>query len=499
MTSINKNIVINIIRTVTMLILSFITFPWICRVLGDSGLGTFTWISSFIYYFLVLAKISIPNIAIRECSKVKDNPSKFSIKVQEFFILQSVTTLLSFGLMCIMVFSIPEFKTNSDYIPLVFLLSLNFLVGVFSFEWVYIALEKHTYMAIRSILFISIVNILIIVFIKRPEDIELYGLLSLSLTILTVISNLIYLPKHVKFIKDEPYNFKQYYKLLLTLLFITIVVALYNKTDTFILGFIDETKSSVGSYAVGIKGVEIIIGIIVSLGSVFIPRASRYCIENEEKFISINKFSTNITLFITIPATALMIVAATPITNLISGSYEVSGYKDANYILIALASLMITFSLSEMIYTQILIPLKKEKIYMYTLGIGVLLNISLSLLFALVLFKDSPGLGVAIATSITDLIILTILIIFTWHHVKNVIFNLNTLKIIIGGIIIAVVAIFISPLLYNFFINYTSIAYAYILQIISLVFICGIIYILFLILTKEKLVSNFITKLGYKK
>ncbi|MBQ4255549.1 MAG: oligosaccharide flippase family protein, partial [Bacilli bacterium] len=134
--SIRTNVVINLIRTLAMTILSFITFPYVTRILGDAVFGTYTWANAFVYYFLILAKISIPNIAIRECVKVKDNKELFNKTVQEFFLMQSVTTLLSFGLMSALVMSVPSLLDNGQ---LIFLLSINFLVGVFSFEWVYIA------------------------------------------------------------------------------------------------------------------------------------------------------------------------------------------------------------------------------------------------------------------------------------------------------------------------------------------------------------------------
>src|SRR5574344_2598449 len=103
---IRSNVVINLIRTITMTLLSFVAFPLMCRILGDAALGSFSWASSFVYYFIVLSKISIPNIAVRECAKVKDDPVKLSMKVQEFFILQAIMSVLSFGLMCVFVFTI---------------------------------------------------------------------------------------------------------------------------------------------------------------------------------------------------------------------------------------------------------------------------------------------------------------------------------------------------------------------------------------------------------
>ena len=94
------NVIVNIIRTLVLTLLSFITFPWVCRYLGDSAVGAYTWANTFVAYFLILAKIGIPNLAVRECVKVRDDKEKLSNKVQSFFLLQMIATILSFCLMC---------------------------------------------------------------------------------------------------------------------------------------------------------------------------------------------------------------------------------------------------------------------------------------------------------------------------------------------------------------------------------------------------------------
>ncbi len=490
---VRSNVVINLIRTVTMMILSFVTFPLVCRYLGDTMVGLYSWATAFVYYFLILARISIPNIAVRECIKVRDDPEKLAHKTQEFFIIQAVTTLLSFGLMCIIVFSVgvPNFADPLNR-SLIFVLSLNFLFGVLSFEWVFTALEKHTYMAIRSIVVATIVDILVFAFIKDPEHILLYAFLSILTTVLTVLSNIIYLPKLVKFRKTEKYNFKQYFPLLGVLFAISVVAAIYDKTDTFILGFIDPSKASVGSYSVAMKGVEIVIGIITALSTIFMPRAMYYYQKGDERqFKNLNKYSANICLLIVIPAIALMVALAEPITKIIAG---IEGYYYADTILIALASLMLTFSISNIIYTQILIPLKKEKYYLFAVLSAAITNIGLSLLFGLVIFKDNPAFGVALGTAITDVLLVIILASLSWKHSKHIILNFNNLKILIIGIIIGVASYFVSPILVNVLANNMSIEFAYLVDIVIIFFGSLIIYIVGLIITKEKLTRSIIHK-----
>lgn len=492
---VRSNTIINIIRTVTMMVLSFVTFPLVCRILGDQMMGLYAWATAFVYYFLILARISIPNLAVRECMKVRNDPDKLSLKAQEFFIIQAVTTLLSFGLMCILLFSIRT-KDFTDPLnrSLIFILSLNFLTGVLSFEWIFTALEKHVYMAVRSVLIAAIVDILIFSFIRYPDWVLMYAFFSILTTVLTVATNLVYLPRLLKFKKVGKYNFKQYLPILGILFLISIVVAVYDKTDTFILGFIDSSKASVGSYSVAMKSVEIVIGIFTALSTVFMPRAMYYKQHNDERqYKNLNKYSFNICMLITIPAIALMVALATPITKVIAGE---NGYANANMILIALVSLMLTFSTSSILYTQIFIPQKKEKYYLMSVGGAAALNICLSLLFGFVVFKDNPAFGVALGTAITDVLLVVTLFALSWKDSKYMLLNMNNVKIVCLGLAIGIISFFISPVLLKTLSNNLNwnILYIYILDIAIIFVGSAIIYLAGLIITKEKLTSTFIHK-----
>ena len=494
--NIRINVIVNVIRTFVLTLLSFITFPWVCRYLGSSAVGTYTWANTFVAYFLILAKIGIPNLAVRECVKVRDDKEKLSNKVQGFFLLQLIATLVSFGLLCVVVFSVPQLREQNS---LIFILSLNFLIGAFSFEWVFIALEKQFYMAVRSIVALTISAMLIIVFVTNPSDILLYALIAISVTLITTISNLYYVRRHISFKKTMPYDLKQYAKSLFILCSLALAISLYNQTDTFILGFLNPNKTEVANYSVGIKGIDIIIGIITALSVVFIPRAAHYYqVEDKSYFNRLNKYSINICLFVVLPAIVTMCILAKPICGLISGTYtfnEGDSYWSSPYILMILSAMMLTYSIGDIIYGQILLPMKKEKYYLLAIGVGTILNIILSIVLGGFVFKDKPAIGVAIGTVSTDVLIIFFLLSITWKWSKSALFNKNTLKLLIANAIICGVSLAIyNPLMKLWEILNLSIVTSYVLQLISIVAIAGIIYIISLFLLKENLVYSFSKK-----
>ena len=505
--NIRINVIVNLIRTVVLTLLSFITFPWICRYLGDSYLGAYSWATTFIAYFIILSKIGIPNLALRECIKVRDDKEKLSNKAQMFFILQMITTLISFGLLAIVVFSIPSIRDMSFFNPnlpdtkiLIFILSINVLSTAFSFEWIFVALEKQFYMSIRSIVVLAISSIMIIALVTTPDDIYLYAFLTVMVTFATMVINLFYVRKHISFKKTLPYNFKVLIKPLLVLGSVSMLLSLYNQTDTFVLGFIDEGKTQVGSYSVGIKGIDIVIAVLSNLSSVFVPRATYYYEKEDKRFFNnLTRYSFNICLFIVLPAIAMMSTLANPICSLISGSNDLSGageFTNSHLVLVIVSSMMLTYTLSEMIYGQILIPMKKEKLYLYSVLFGVILNVSLSVVLGLFVFKSNPAIGVAIGTLITDILIFLYLIISTKKWTFKALFNKNTGKLIISTIAIFAICLCLNKPILNLFLRLTNNNYSVsmLLELLSLFIVCLITYVGSLLLMKEDLVYSFIKK-----
>ena len=153
---------------------------------------------------------------------------------------------------------------------------------------------------------------------------------------------------------------------------------------------------------------------------------------------------------------------------------------------------MLTYSIGDIIYGQILLPMKKEKYYLIAIGVGTLLNIALSIVLGGVVFKDRPAIGVAIGTAATDLLIIIFLMAISWKWIKKAIFNFNSLKLLIASAIILTISLLIyNPLMKLWGVLNISTSVSFVLQLLSIVFIDGIIYIVTLLLLKEDLVSSF--------
>ena len=492
--SIQSAVAVNLIRTLTLTLLSFISFPFTARALGATGMGNYTYANKFVYYFLILAKLGIPNLAVRECAKVRDDQVALSRKAQGFFIMQLVTTLLSFGVMCIFLFSLPGIFTEAWFRAVVFLLSINFLVGAFSFEWFYIALEKHFYIGLRSVLVATIGTLLVIGLVKSSRHLHLYAVLAISGTLITSTLNVLMLKRNGFIFKPlGNYEFKQYLRPVFSIALITLMITIYNQTDTMILGALDTSQSSTGSYSVGIKVVEIVITVLTSMSAIFLPRATKLIADdNIGEFKKLTAYSNNLTLLIGLPAVGLIIVLAPEIISYIvtssSGYWGPNDVNNARIALMIVATMMLTYPLAENIYHQVLLPIGKERIYLICLTTGVIVNISGALLLGGVAFKDNPIIGIALSTLISDIVVLVPLLIYTRKLTSRAIFNFNSLKIILAAVAVSLFAYFITPLF-----NMSSFLKVVVVGGVSL-----IIYVTILLISKENIVRSIIP-LGINK
>ena len=193
-----------------------------------------------------------------------------------------------------------------------------------------------------------------------------------------------------------------------------------------------------------------------------------------------------------------MTTLAEPITGLISGNTDFNaslGYINAPLVLCIVSSMMLTYSISDIIYGQILLPTKKEKYYLIALFGGTLLNIIFSIIFGLYLFPTRPSIGVALGTAVTDLLIVIFLIAVTWKWSKRAIFNLNSLKIFSIAVIVFLFTFFIRNPLYNFLLSKgIGTIKAMIIELVGMVLIDAVIYLVSLGLLKEDLVMSFLRK-----
>ena len=170
----------------------------------------------------------------------------------------------------------------------------------------------------------------------------------------------------------------------------------------------------------------------IAIGTVILPSLSKYIqTNNKKKIIFIQNKSLELSLFLSLPATAALLIASEQITSSLFGygSFDELSVKNSSLALFYFALGLPAFSLIK-VFSSFLFARHNTIIPFYFSIISVLINVGISLYY----FKDIGFIIIPIATSISSWI--NAFILFLYLNYKNYFFLkfiliTNLLKIIL--------------------------------------------------------------------
>ena len=165
---------------------------------------------------------------------------------------------------------------------------------------------------------------------------------------------------------------------------------IYTHLDTVMLGFI-RTDADVGYYNAAVKIKTILVSIVTSLGVVLLPRASYY-VEHSmmDEFYRITKKAINFVFLIATPMMIYFMLFAKEGVFFLSGD----AYAGAIIPMQVIMPTLLFIGLTNIMGIQMLVPLGKEKVVLYSEIAGMIVDIILNAL----LIPKMASTGAAIGT-----------------------------------------------------------------------------------------------------
>lgn len=354
--------------------------------------------------------------------------------------------------------------------------SIILILDFLNIDWFFQGIEDYRYITIRTI-FIKIISLFFIFcFIKKEKDIYLYVLILVFSSVVSSLFNIIKIIKLVEF-KLKNLKIKKHLKDILIIFSMNLAISIYTNLDSVMLGGYGN-KYSLGIYSAANKIIVLIMGIVTSLGTVTLPRISNYIAENKENEIKlILKKMISFLCFFIFPSVMGIYFTANEIILLFAGRE----YLEAVTTLKILSLTIIFIGFSNLIGLQIFYPRGKEKIVFYSVTIGAILNFSLNLYLIPKYFQN----GAAIATCIAEFGVLIVQIILGYRYLKLEIFDKNNLKFIISTCIMGIILYFIQILKFKYLV----------LKLLLKIILGVSIYLVSLVLLKEKNITDVIIKI----
>lgn len=389
MSKVKVNFIYNMLYQLLILIIPFLTTPYIARVIGAEGTGVYSYTYSIVSYFMMFAALGIGTYGNREIAKVKDNKDKRNKIFSQIYSCQIVISFLT-----LIIYLVYCFVFNKEYFLINIIETIYVVSTILDINWLFCGLQDFKITVTRN----GIIKILsffsIFLFVKQKNDLWIYiAILAIS-TLLNQLSLWPFLKNRVKFVKVKLIDLKRHIKPIIILFIPTIAMSLYKVMDKIMIGnMVGVTE--VGYYEYAEKIINIILTVISALVTVTMPEMAYLNEKGEkDKFYKILNISIVMTYFFIIP----VIFGFWATSDVLVELYLGDGFeKTAN--LLKILSLTLPFStISSIVRSQILIAKGKDKEYIISILTGAVINFLLNT----ILIKKYGAVGAAIATIIAE-------------------------------------------------------------------------------------------------
>ena len=457
--SIKKNYVYNLLQQVLNLITPLITTPYISRVLGVEGIGIYSYTSSIVFYFALVAALGTATYGQREVSYVQDDKAKLS---EVFWNTEIRCVVTTFFCLCFYV----VFIMGQEHNRLVYALLAITIVDVpLNISWLFMGMENFGKIVKRNVVVKVLSIMFIFLFVKDKNDLIIY---VLGMTLVITVGNISlwpFLPKIVYAPKWKKLHPFKDFNVVLSLFIPTIAISVYTMLDKTMIGVITGDAAENGYYDQATKISRIALSIVAALGVVMVPRIG-FLFEKKD-YLQIQQFmyrSYRFVWFLGIPL-CFGIVGTAP--NFVPWFFG-PGFDRVIPVLCILSMLVLVIGINNVTGVQYLIPTKRQNAFTKTVLLGAIVNFAMNLC----LIVKFGAIGAAIASVVAESVIAGAQFVVVRKELSFLLILKQSIKYVIAGIIMLIMVLvgnkLLQPSILNTFILIGSGALVYFLLLLLL-------------------------------
>ena len=386
-----KNFLYNLSYQILVLILPLITVPYVSKVLGAKGVGDYAFTFANAQYFILFGMVGITLYGNRQIAYIRDDKEKLRNNFYSIYLVQLITMILSSIVFLLFVFTFEE----GDHLYLYLAQGINILASLVDISWLFMGLEQFKKTVIRN----TIVKLLslasIFIFVKNKEDVIIYAIILGLSNLLGNLTFWLYIPKLIGFKNIKINKINKHLKSSLALFIPQIAIQVYVLLSRTLLGNFTNTIE-VGYYDNSQKLVKIALTVTTAIGTVMMPKISNTVasgdIDKVKYYIRNSFFFVNA---VSIPMCFGLLGISKELTPWFFGSEFIGIDK----LVIISSIIIIAISWSNVLGTQLLVPLNRTKEFTFSVTMGAIVNLTLNL----IILKFMGSTGACISTVIAEI------------------------------------------------------------------------------------------------
>jgi O-antigen/teichoic acid export membrane protein len=412
------------------LALSLIVIGFITRYLGQDGFGYYATILAFLFFFTVLADLGLYSICLREISRPQADERKIASNI---FTLRFLVGLLIFGLAPLVVYFFPypsQVKLGVLVGAVGFWLMSNqqVLIGVFQ---KYLRMDK---VALGELLGRLVQLGLVVLFIKWDLGFLFIVSALVGGSLINFVLVFLFSQKYIPISFEFDFSFwRSLLRESLPLALAIVFTMIYFKIDIIMLSLM-RPAADVGIYNLAYKFLESLLFFPVMFVGLVMPLMSKYAFSARKKFKQVTQKTLDVLLIFIIPMVIGTFFLSKEIVTLIAGEDFILSAAVLNILIVAAGIIFLG-----VLFSNIIIALKKQKKLTYIYGVGVVVNLIANFIF----IPKYSYYGAAGTTLLTELVVTGLMLIILSQIPKRLPSFKLIFKYLLAGLIMALLLYFL--------------------------------------------------------
>ncbi len=453
MNRLKRNIIYNLSYQILILVLPLITAPYLSRVLGVDGTGTYSFVFSVAYYFHIATTLGLANYGNRAIAKVKDDREKVSKTFWSIYFMQ-----LGIGIVATIAYLLYSFFITETNYRLYFLAFTPYvLAAVLDINWFFFGLTEFKFTTIRNTVVKLISLICIFTFVKTKEDLLLYFIIMGATFLLSNFLLWTRVKRHADFYSPSIQEIIVHIKPNLILFIPILAMSIYRVMDKIMIKELSNITEN-GYYENADKIIAMALTAFSAVATVMMPSVSNMVAQGKKDEIKVLlRDSMQISMFLGFG----MLFGLMAVGRIFAPIFFGADYQETG-VLIQLLSVTIVFSgWKAVLRSQYIIPYEKDKAYVISLVAGALVNVICNYYFIPLYHARGAVIG-TIAAELVGFVIQTVVAatdIDIWGLMKE-------------GLIFAIPGVIMATVVFTYF----NIAGSGVLSLCIAIFIGIVVY-----------------------
>lgn len=403
--SVKNNFLYQSIYQVLAILLPLITTPYVSRILGQDGIGVYSYTNTIVYFFLMAANLGISNYANREIGCVAQDREKLSLTFWGIYWCHAAVSLI-----CMVGYVGFVIIFRQRYQVEFICQSFQLLAALFDITWLFFGVQDFKASVWKNIVVRVLAMILIFTCVKTQNDVWKYILVMAGSSFAGQIAMWTQINRYVDFVHVKSKDVLMHIKPL-SILFIPIIgISIYRYMDKAMIP-VFSSIGQLGLYENSEKIMSIPLSLITSFGIVLLPKISGLVAESgKAKSVQYFEKVINYELLLAVAMSCGLIGIAPVLAPVFLGPEFVG----CSQLITGIAITIIFITWSNAIRSQYLIPNKKDRAFIVATFSGAAINFILNI----ILISKQNAMGAVIATVVTEFVVAIIHSMYSYKDIN---------------------------------------------------------------------------------